>query len=94
MKLLDKLKGLLALNRAANNIQEAYKMNSTIKPGWKTTEFWMAVATNVIAVVGTLKGVIPPDHASLIIAIANAVYGIARAITKASDSSATPTPSV
>lgn len=85
MNLLTKIKTLWALKKAANNIGEAYKMNNGIKPGYRTTEFWMTVATNLIAIIGTLKGVIPEDKAAIALAIANGVYAIARSLVKSGE---------
>ena len=79
MNLFDEIKALFAIKRAVDNVREEQK----VKPGWKTTEFWMTIATNVVTVAGALKGLIPDDKAALIVAIANAVYGVARALTKA-----------
>ena len=87
MILWDKIKALFAIKKAFGNIKEAQ-----VKTGWKTTEFWMTVATNVITVIGALKGVIPDDKAALVIAIANAVYSVARALTKAAAVTVTPIP--
>lgn len=53
------------------------------KPGYKTTEFYLTLLTNVIAIIGALKGVIPDNVATIIVATANAAYGLIRALTKA-----------
>lgn len=65
-----------------------------IKPGWKTTEFWIALVTNIVAV-GVLTGRIAPEMAAettnaagqiaagIIAAISNAVYIFGRYKVKA-----------
>ena len=53
-----------------------------MKTGIKTTEFWLTILANVVAVVGALQGVIPAETAAIIIAALNAVYGFLRTIAK------------
>lgn len=65
-----------------NAIKEARKMNGN-KPGWKTTEFWLTILTNLGSVVGALSGVIPADLAVKIIAGINGTYAVARSVLKA-----------
>lgn len=62
---------------AVDNIKEAY-----VKDGYKTTEFWMTICTNIVTIVGALQGVIPADTASIILAVANGVYGVLRVVSK------------
>lgn len=82
MSLWEKLKTLLKLNTFVNTtIKEAKKMNEG-KPGYRTTEFWLNILTNIVTIVGTLKGVIPEQTAAIIIATANGVYGVIRTIVK------------
>lgn len=76
---------LLWKNRSA--IKEAGKAieaikEANVKTGWKTTEFWMTIMTNVVTVVQALNGVIPPETAAIILAVANGLYGVLRTITK------------
>lgn len=76
---------LRAASKAADGVKEAY-----VKSGWKTTEFWLAVLSNVATVVPALGGLIPPEKAATILAIVNGLYGIVRALTKATAPIATP----
>lgn len=69
-------------------------MNETIKSGWKTTEFWVSLATSIFGVLVT-TGVFTPEQAGdlvssvgqiaggLITVVASAAYAISRAKTKA-----------
>lgn len=77
IKLLWKVKGPIE-----ETIKEATKMDENKKPGWKTTEFYMTLLTNIITVVGTLKNIIPADTAAVIIAVANGIYGVLRTVAK------------
>ncbi|HET9146137.1 MAG TPA: hypothetical protein VFN81_08630 [Sphingomicrobium sp.] len=86
MNLLEKLKALIVLNRAVGVIEEA-----NVKSGWKTTEFWMTVATNVTTVIGALKGVVPDKAAAIAVAVSTCIYTVARALTKAAASTPTDT---
>jgi hypothetical protein len=69
---------LKAASNAADGVKEAY-----VKSGWKTTEFWLAVLSNIATVVPALGGLIPPEKAATILAVVNGLYGIVRALTKA-----------
>lgn len=53
-----------------------------MKVGWKTSEFWMTVITQLLAVVGALNGVIDPKTAATVVAVLNAVYAILRTLAK------------
>lgn len=69
---------LKAASSAADEIKGAY-----VKSGWKTTEFWLAVLSNVATVIPALSGVIPAEKAAMILAVVNGIYGIVRGLTKA-----------
>lgn len=53
-----------------------------VKKGYKTTEFWLVVVSNLISIVGTLKGLIPADKCAVLLAILNGVYAILRSLVK------------
>ena len=85
MNILQKIKLYFKFKRAFNNIKKAaqeVKMNSETRAGWKTTEFWLIVVSNLLAITGTLKGVIPADTGAIIIASLNGIYGVLRTIAK------------
>lgn len=82
MTILEKLKAAFIMNKfVESEIKEAKRMD-TNKPGYKTTEFYLTLLTNVVAIVGAMKGIIPDQVATIIVASANGIYGIVRAITK------------
>lgn len=82
MNIIDKIKALFSLNKAISNIKEAYKMDSTVKPGYKTTEFWLTVITNIVTVIGAIKGLIPANVATIALTVLNAIYGVIRTLAK------------
>jgi len=72
-------------------IKGATQMNGT-KPGYLTTEFWVTALTNLIAVVGALKGIIPGNVATIALTVLNSVYAIVRTFVKTSDPTPVTTP--
>lgn len=50
-----------------------------MKPGWKTTEFWLTLATSLWGVFGNS---LPPLAQAIIPTVATAAYTIGRAIAK------------
>lgn len=56
-----------------------------MKAGIKTTEFWLTVITNLLAVIGVLEGVLPAPTAAVILAVLNGIYGVLRALQKTPD---------
>jgi len=50
-----------------------------MKPGWKTTEFYMSIAT---ALWGALAPALPSWAHAVVPAVASAAYAIGRAVTK------------
>jgi len=65
-------------------VVEGIKNNSggnTMKTGWKTTEFWMTLLTQVACGVSAIAGA--DSKISIIVgAVVTAVYSISRGITK------------
>lgn len=53
------------------------------KPGWKTTEFWLNVATQMGTLWGAVHGFVPAEAAAIISIVGAAVYTVARTIVKA-----------
>jgi hypothetical protein len=52
------------------------------KPGVKTTEFWLTLATSLFGAGGMLTGVIPEQVGAIIMAVVTAIYSISRALAK------------
>ena len=85
MSIIDKIKALWTLRSVGTEIiQEATKMDSaSSKPGWKTTEFWSHVATQLAVLWGAVQGFVPPKVAAIVSVAGTAVYVVARTIAKA-----------
>lgn len=82
MNLFQKIKALWAIKGFVEDATKEAKKMTNAKPGYLTTEFWMTILTNIVTLVGALKGVIPDQAAAIILASANGIYGVVRAITK------------
>lgn len=54
-------------------------------PGWKTSEFWVTIATTLWA---AFSHVLPPAAQAVVVAVVPGAYSIARAISKAAQSHA------
>lgn len=53
-----------------------------VKPGYKTTEFWMSAFTTIGSLVATYQGIIPPPWGIVAAAVCTFGYTAARAFTK------------
>jgi hypothetical protein len=61
-----------------------------MKPGWKTTEFWLSLAANAVGVLSVAGQLPVPDNmksgaqtaGAIITATATAAYAISRALAK------------
>lgn len=53
-----------------------------MRPGHRTTEFWITVATEVGVLVSALAGALPPKWAAVAAAVANVAYAISRGLAK------------
>jgi len=57
--------------------------SSSGKPGWKTTEFYLNLATQIGVLWGAIQGFVPPKIAAIVTVAGAAIYTIARTVTKA-----------
>lgn len=55
-----------------------------MRPGVKSTEFWLTIATVVATALSGISGICDPKTATILGTISTTVYTIARAFTKAS----------
>lgn len=53
-----------------------------MKPGWKTTEFWVTLATSAWAIFGHQ---LPAAIQGVVVAVASAAYAVSRGVVKASE---------
>jgi hypothetical protein len=83
MNLFREVKALFAVRSTGEEIyKEATQMTGTT-PGYKTTEFWLNLATQAATLWGAVSGFIPPKYAAIISTAGIAVYTVARTILKA-----------
>lgn len=61
-----------------------------VKPGWKTTEFWVSVLSALGAIITGAAGVIPPKYAVFAAAASAGFYSVSRGLAKTG--SAAPPP--
>ena len=57
-------------------------LDPEIKPGFKTTEFWMVILTMIGSVATSVAGIIPAKWAAVASAVAGAAYAISRGMAK------------
>ncbi len=53
-----------------------------MKPGIRTTEFWLTVAADLGALVATIAGALPERYAAIAITISTGLYALARGWAK------------
>lgn len=53
-----------------------------MKPGWKTTEFWVTALSIAGLVVASLAATLPPPYAAIGAGVAAAAYAISRGLAK------------
>jgi len=58
-------------------------MDSSGKPGWKTTEFWLNLAAQAGVLWGSVNHFVPPQYAAIISIGGVALYTVARTVAKA-----------
>ena len=85
MNILEKIRLLWKIRDLFRKLKEGSKMVETAtgtKPGYKTTEFWLVVVSNLTTIVTALNGVVSPEKATVILAILNGIYTILRSLVK------------
>lgn len=53
-----------------------------MKPGYKTTEFWLTLFSSILPAIGAMAGVIAPETAAVAGAAVTGVYNAGRALEK------------
>lgn len=59
-------------------------MSDDVKPGWKSTEFWLALGSIALAQFGPLAAAAGPKTAAVVAAASATVYNVGRAWEKTS----------
>ena len=49
---------------------------------WKSSEFWLIIATNLLAILAMVADVLPPEYGIPVQGMMNGLYAIARGIAK------------
>ncbi len=52
------------------------------KPAYKTSEFWLIVATNIAGIITTSAGLLPAKYSVPTLTLANSIYAVARGLAK------------
>lgn len=68
--------------KVAWEVRKLFQGVSKVKPGWKTTEFWLVVLPNIQQFVNALQGGLPDRITMIALALLNGAYAIARSIAK------------
>jgi hypothetical protein len=63
-----------------------------LKPGYKTTEFWLTVLVNAGALVAALSSNLSPKYAAIASAVSAGLYAVARGWAKSSPALKPPPP--
>lgn len=53
-----------------------------VKPGYLTTEFWVAVLTSVGAIAADASNVLPPRYTALLVGLSTLAYSVSRGLAK------------
>jgi hypothetical protein len=59
-------------------------MSTTLKPGVRTTEFWLTLAVNAGALIASFADALPPRYAALAATVSTGLYALARGWAKSS----------
>lgn len=59
--------------------------DNTMKKGYKTTEFWVTILTQVATIGTAVAGLLPPDRAAILVGLSQAAYAISRGLAKAGE---------
>jgi len=87
MGFIEKLKLLFKVRKPATDLINEVRQ---VKSGWKTIPFWVSVLGTLLAVVASLKGLIPATSALVITTVLTMFYQILRGATKADLTSTKP----
>lgn len=84
MGIIDSVKGLWALRGLVAEAKKEITVNNEIKPGWKTSEFWLHIASQLPTVLGLFLGASNPIVIALTAAgaLAASVYTLSRSNLK------------
>ena len=58
--------------------------DNQVKPGYKTTEFYLTLAANVAGLLGTLSNILPAKWGAITMALSTGLYALSRGLVKGS----------
>jgi hypothetical protein len=64
-------------------VEDTIKEIKTMKSGWKSSEFWIHLATQATVLWAAVQGFVPPKVAAIVTVSGSAIYTIARTVLKA-----------
>lgn len=83
------IKGIWSAIKAFRFFQQAVKEAKQevttmdgVKPGWKTSEFWVTVLASALTLLESVQGNIPQPWGLIAISLMTAAYNIARGLSK------------
>ena len=84
MNILDKIRlAWKTKDFVEETIKEAKMQTESGTPGYKTTEFYLHIATQIGILWGAVQGFVPPKYAVIVSVVGASVYNIGRVIAKA-----------
>lgn len=86
MKMFAWLKTVWKIRKPIKKLIKEVKVQMKNEPGKFTTEFWLTVVSNLIAIAGAIKGLISPEIAATVVAVLTAIYNVLRTWRKNSAS--------
>jgi len=84
MNIFQQIKALFRVRSTVNEvIKEAKLQTESGTPGWKTTEFYFQIATQIGTLWGAIHGFIPAKYEAIIAVVGVSIYNIGRVVAKA-----------
>lgn len=88
MGIVNKIRLLLRLRKPAENLISEV---SKVKSGYKSSEFWLTIVSNLVTIAGALNGILDAKTAAIVLAVLNGLYTVLRTIAKAGDTASSTT---
>lgn len=83
MNIIDKIKVLWKTKSfIEEEIKGAKMQTESGTPGYKTTEYWFHLATQIGVLWGAVQGFIPGKYAAVIAVVGASVYNVGRVVAK------------
>lgn len=82
MKILTRIAAFFAKLKLKLKGKHMDVQPKTIKPGYLSTEFWIAIGGNVAAILGTVSQTVDPKVGATMLIASNLIYSVVRAFAK------------